>query len=177
MSRARYISRFVIITAGTLLACTCAVMAYVMLPFPGWSALEHKSHDIIIARCNVTPDPTAVGKDGVERNLRGLIESEIQIISLLKGITNSGAAQLKSEYWPRQGEYYLVFADYNYGFYEAHEPYRIICLGTYSPTNMLAGKSLNEQIRALLQYRLDMLNREIEQAQEEKSRIEEGLKQ
>jgi hypothetical protein len=165
------------ITAGTLLACIGSVMAYVTFPFSGWPWLEQKSHDILIARCRVTPDPYAVGKDGAEHNMRGLINSEIQIVSVLKGTTNTGTARLTSEYWPRQGDYYLVFATFNFGFYQAVEKYRIVPLGPRFMTNILSGKSLELQVRTLLQYRLNMLSREMQQAQEEKKRLEEGLKQ
>ena len=50
-------------------------------------------------------------------------------------------------------------------------------MGTNFPTNLLAGKSFDKQVRALLQYRVDMLSRDMEQAQEEKKRLEEGLKE
>jgi len=63
------------------------------------------------------------------------------------------------------------------GLYHATEQYRIVPLGTSFPTGLLAGKGFDEQIRALLQYRVDMLKREMEEAQEEKARLEEGLKQ
>ena len=151
-------------------------MAYTKFPFSGWPWLQQKSRDIIIGRCGLTADPDAVGKDGVALNMRGLINSDIQIVSVLKGTTNSGTARLTSEYWPRQGEYYLVFAHYHDDFYQAVEKYRIVPLGPHFTTNSLSGKSLNQQIRALLQHRLDMLNCEMQQAQEEKARLEEGLK-
>jgi hypothetical protein len=168
-------TRFLIATA--LLCCAMGSMAYVIFPFSGWPWLKAKSRDIIVARCNATPEIEPVGPDGVALNLRGLIKSDIQILSVLKGTTNSGTAQLLSKYWPRQRDCYLIFANYSDGVYQATEEYRIIPLGLNFSTNLIAGKPLDEQIRAVLRYRLDMLGRQIEQAQEEKKRLEEGLKQ
>ena len=151
-------------------------MAYVTMEFPGWPLLEQQSHDIIIGRCSATPDLYDVGKDGVERNSRGLINSQFEIVSVLKGVTNSGAFRLVSEYRPRQGEYYLIFSGYHGGSYQAFEAYRIVPLGIQFVTNDLSGKSLDEKIQMLLEHRLNDLKRLMQEDQEEKRRLEEGLK-
>ena len=85
-----------------------------------------------------------------------------------------------SQYWPHQEERFLMFATYQsnqlYRAYNATETYRIAPLGRYFPTNELAGKSLDEQIRLMLRRRLEDLSRELKRGAEEKNRLEEGLK-
>jgi hypothetical protein len=166
-----------IIIAVTSVALICAVMGYPVFPFAGWPWLQQRSRDVIIGRCTATPEAETVGTNGVALSLRGLIRSEIRLLCVLRGATNSGPTRVVSSYWPRQGEYYLIFANLHDGIYEAIEQYRIIPLGMDFPTNMLAGKSFDETIRALLQYRLGNLKAEMGRAQEEEKRLQEGLKQ
>jgi hypothetical protein len=162
----------------TLAVAASTAIAVVVQPFSSWESLIRRSPDIIIARCSKTPARSFVEKDGTVVEYRdGLIPSDIQVIAALKGATNLGPALLDSRFLPRQGEQYLIFSIFHDGSYTAVETYRVIPLGLSFPTNMLAGKSFNEQIRALLRYRLNLLNREMQQAQEEKNRLEEGLRQ
>lgn len=162
-------------TIVSIVLTSLSAMAYVTFEFPGWATLEQKSKNIIVARCRATPDPYAVKNGGVEADLRGLIESEMEIVSVLKGATNSGTIHVRSEYWPRQGEYYLIFSTYNYGVYQAFESYRIVPLGTRFFPDNLSGKSLDEQIKMLLNHRLEDLTRKIESELQEKERLEKGL--
>gem|GEM_PF-4146347 len=83
---------------------------------------------------------------------------------------------LTSEYWPRQGEDYLCFANYHDGFYQANESYRIVPLGLSFTTNGMSNKTLDEQIQMLLQRRLNDLNQQMKKEQEEKKRLEEAFK-
>jgi hypothetical protein len=131
-----------------------------------------------LVRCNTTPDPSNVfNKDGIRTDIEGgLIDSDIRIMSVLKGTTNSGNVRLNSKYWPRQGEYYLIFAQFHDGFYTAVETYRIVPLGPIFVTNILAGKSLDEQIETAFELSADYLNRQIRQEQEQKKRLEEGVR-
>jgi hypothetical protein len=160
-----------------LLAAVATAVAVFTSRFSNWDSLKRTSPDIIIARCTKTPNAFEV-EGNVTRigNPHGLWQAEIEVVCALAGRTNLGPAHLTSFYRPRQGEEYLVFAKYEEGFYYAIERYRIVPLGMSFPTNMLAGKSFDDQVRALLQYRVDMLNAEMQQAQEEKKRLEEGLK-
>ncbi len=153
-----------------------AATAYTVHPFSGWAWLREKSQDIIIGRCTATPDPDNSSKGGSTELPRGLIKSDIQIISILKGTTNSGTVEVDSQFRPRQGEYYLIFATYNFGYYQALEKYRIVPLGISFLTNYVSGKTLDEQVRSLLRYRVEMLDQQMAEAQEEKKRLEEGLK-
>ena len=158
------------------MALIFSAMAYTSLDFPGWPSLEQKSDTIVIARCKATPDPNAPDKDGLVMDNRGLIYSEMQIVSILKGTTNSNAELLKSEYWPRQGEYYLIFAKFTDNAYQAYESYRVIPLGISGyVVNGLKGKTLDEQVQTLLQLRLDALNRQMSQEQEEMQRLKDGV--
>ena len=131
----------------------------------------------MLARCSKTPDPSAPNKDGSLTDIKnGLIDSEMEISLVLKGTTNQGRIIVRSQYWPRQGENYLIFSHFFAGVYQGFETYRVVPLGLYFPTNILTGKPLDEQVKIALQYRLDMLNREMQKEQEEKQRLEQGLK-
>jgi hypothetical protein len=98
----------------SMLGFVVSTMAYMEISFPGWDVLIGESSDIIIAKCKVTPDPYKLDQHGHSVDFKGLINSNIEIVSILKGVTNSvtgdfRAARLLSTYWPRQGEYYLIF--------------------------------------------------------------------
>jgi len=105
----------------------------------------------------------------------GMIGSDMEILMVLKGTTNSGTARVHSLYWPRQGEHYLVFANYNdeTKVYGATDQYRVVPLGMGFPTNDLFGRELDEQIRYTLEWRLNNLNRDLEKMLEEKNRLED----
>ena len=162
-----------------LLAAAGTAVAVWTLPFSNWNSLKARSPDTVIARCTKTPTTVEFrGKIVPLDGPHGLRNSDIDIMWVLRGRTNLGPARLSSFYRPRQDEKYLIFSTYTGdGAYDATETYRIVALGTDFPTNILAGRSFDEQIRAVLQYRVDMLKREMEEAQEEKNRLEEGLKQ
>jgi len=162
-------------------------MAFSVFNFSSWQALTQSSPDIIIAQCTKTPDPFNLKTtNGISIDPDGLIDSDIEVISILKGATNWGVEKLKapsfgtarmsSQYLPRQGEYYLIFSIYYYGKYQANEDYRIVPLGTHFLTNMISGKNLDEKIQGLLQRRLDDLNRQMKDEQKEKQRLEQGVK-
>lgn len=164
----------------------CTTMAYIVSGFPGWRLLTQTSPDILIARCATTPEPYNRKMNGISIDPDGLIESDIEVMTIMKGITNWGTASLKapslgrghlsSQYWPRQDEYYLIFSIFYDGKYQAIENYRVVPLGLLFPTNCLSGKNLDDQIQLLLHRRLDNLNRQMKEEQEEKQRLEEGLK-
>ena len=139
-----------------------------LLPFPGWNSVKQKSPNIIIARCLKTAS-------GPETDISGLIESDVQIVSVLKGRTNLGLARLTSTYWPRQGEQYLIFSIFHDEVYQASESYRIVPLGTYLPPDLFSDKTLDAQIQTLFRRRLDNLNRQMKEEQVEKLRLEEEL--
>ena len=147
-------------------------MAVLISPFTSWSDLTHKSPDIVIARCTAAhPDNMPVAD--------GMMWSHIEVISVLKGDTKPGAAQMVSQYSPYQGERFLMFSEYQsnqlYQAYNATETYRIVPLGRYFLTNELAGKPLDEQIQMVFQSRLKDLSVEMKRAGEEQKRLEEGL--
>jgi len=156
------------VTVVGLLAVAGSAFAVLILPFTSWDDLTKKSPDIIIARSTVTtPDATPIDN--------GMVWSDIEVLSVLKGDTKRGAARMVSQYWPRQGDRFLIFATYQssqfYRAYNATEAYRIVPLGRYFLTNELAGKSLDEQIQLVLRRRLEDVNRELETDAEEKNRL------
>jgi hypothetical protein len=159
-------------TIALLLATISSAFAVILGPFTSWDDLTRKSPDIIIARCTATPEPAFIAD--------GLIWSDIEVTSVLKGDTKPGKARMVSQYWPHQGERFLMFSIYqsngHYQAYNAPETYRIVPLDRYFTTNGLSGKTLNEQIQFMLQHRLEALNRELQDGADEKKRLEEGVK-
>lgn len=151
---------------------------YVTIEFPGWEELARISPYVIIVRCTSSPEsprlingimshnPLLVGTSG------GLTLSDVKMVATLKpqishpAATSSSpresAAILKagtpltlwSEYWPCQGEDYLLFvSEFRSTNFDALDLYRVFPLGHSFDTNLLSGKSLNEQVKFMLQYR------------------------
>ena len=145
--------------------------------FKGWHELTQASPDIIIVHCTKTPDLETVESNGVVRETAlGAINSDVEVIFSLKGFAEQKKARIVSECALRQGEYYMVFGLRYDGLYQATESYRIVPLGLNFSTNSLSGKTIDEQIQMLLQLRLNNLNRQMKAEQEEKQRLEEGIK-
>jgi hypothetical protein len=165
-----------IIYIATLLAAASVALALPTNSFKSWDDLIENSHDIIIARCvatqdSLTPKPAII--------FGNVFNSDIEVISVLKGKTNPGLSHLASLYLPYRGEYFLVFADYytrqtNSG-YSATEDYRVIPIVHFHGTNELAGKDLEKQIQLVLNGRLQDLNEEAARNNEEIKRIRSGL--
>jgi hypothetical protein len=155
-----------------LLVAAQGAFAVAVNPFSSWEDISKKSPDIVIARCTVTtPDGPVVN---------GMIWSDIEVLSVLKGDTKSGVARMVSQYAPRQGERFLMFSTYQsnefYRAYNATETYRVVPLGRDFLVEGLTGKSLDEQIKIVLRHRLEVLTRELQQGAEEKRRLDEALK-
>jgi hypothetical protein len=164
-----------------ILALLCVLVAFTAAArlfgeFRGWNELIEHSPNIVIAKCTSSVD--TLGKPYIIQN--GWVPSEIEVLTVLKGNTKIGPAHMMSTYWPHPGERFLLFGNYqeNPGFtnYSINEEYRVVPLNHYFQTNMLGGTNLQEQIRWVLQNRLQDLNEELAKAQAEKIRLEEGLK-
>jgi len=161
-------------TSATIVVLLAAAGAFAgaILPFTSWDDISKKSPDIIIARC------TATAPDGPIGN--GMVWSDIEVVSVLKGDTKPGMARMVSQHAPRQGERFLMFSTYQsndlYKAYNAAETYRVVPLGRNFLTNELSGKALDEQIKLVLRHRLEELTRELQQGAVEKKRLEEALK-
>jgi hypothetical protein len=144
--------------------------------FRGWDDLFDNSSDILIARCVSTHNPA---KDKWMVIQDGIIPSEIEVISTIKGNARSGVFHLLSEYWPHPGDQFLVFANYRkddfFSGFQAAESYRIVPLNRFFQTNTLAGMTPKVAIRSILKNRIDDLNEELDKAQSEKKRLEEGI--
>lgn len=154
-----------------LVAAASTATAVLIARFTSWDDLTQKSPDIVIARCTATPDTLII--------VDGMIWSDIEVLSVLKGDTKAAAARMVSQYSPHRGERFLMFSTYQsnerYRAYNATEKYRVVPLGPYFSTNDLTGKPLAEQIQIVLRRRLQDLNRDMEYATEEKKRLEGGL--
>lgn len=153
----------VLIEIALVTVISSIVLAVPTQPFSTWDQLIHRSSNIIIARCTQTPARFHVQQDGIVLEMKdGILHSDLDVVSVLKGATNLGPAQLSSRYWPRQSELYLIFSTHFEGFYHATESYRVIPLGMDFPTNALANQSLRDQIRTVLNYRLHELDQELQ---------------
>jgi hypothetical protein len=150
--------------------------AYSIADFPGWQTLTAKANDVLVVKCTDTGSDHVTDKNGIEIDLRGLFSSDIEVVSALKGGDGSKIGAVQSEEPLFQNQYYLIFSRDHYNAYQAFESYRIVPLGLYFSTNNLASKTLDQQVRFLLQWRLDRLNRQIKEDEEEKARLEEALR-
>ena len=173
-SAAQVFSQMTMKTSIPIVGLLAAVSAFgvPVLPFTSWDDISKKSPDIIIARCTATTPEGPIAD--------GMVWSDIEVLSVLKGDTKPGAARMVSQHAPRQGDRFLMFSTYQsndlYRAYNATETYRVVPLGGYFSSDELKGKTLEEQIRLLLQHRLEDLTRELQQGAVEKKRLEEALK-
>ena len=157
-----FLSLFVAVTTAS---------ATIVVSFTSWDYLIQRSSDIVIARCTATtPNPGAIN---------GMIHSEIEVTTVLKGNTTPAPAKMVSQYWPHQGERFLLFSIHTtnkfFSGYSAVEEYRIVPIDHYFRVEDLAGKPLTEQIQLILARRLTDVRKELERATEEKNRLEQSL--
>jgi hypothetical protein len=158
----------------SLLFMGLCVKAVPIAPFPGWNALTDAASEIAIVQCERTSDPFHQKVNGMRIDMQdGLIPSSVEIVSVLKGSTNSSPTNLISQYWPRQGEYYLVFGDLSGANYQAIETYRIVPLGMGMPR--LTGTNTIDKVHSILRFRLKSLKREMDEREQEKNRLEEAF--
>ena len=161
-----------------LFAATATAFGMYAIEFNSWDDLIEQSSDIIIARCTATIGAPVTSKPIAIMN--GIIPSDIQVVSVLKGNTKPGPSCMASQYWPSRDAQFLVLANYEsdqiYTGYVAIENYRIVPLNRDFQTSELSGKTLTEQVKLILSSRLKGLNDELARDNEEKQRIEAGLK-
>jgi len=164
------------LVAAMLFATIAVAFAIPINKFQTWHDLINQSPDIIIARCTaaqdlMTPKPTII--------FGNVFNSDIEIISVLKGDAKLGASHLASLYLPYRGEYFVLFANhFTEGLdsgYSATEDYRVISLGRHFKPDELLVKTLSEQVQTILSIRVKDLNDELERDKEEKVRLETGL--
>lgn len=148
-----------------------SILARVIAPFVGWDRLEDVSSNIIIVYCGgPTPPTPGFSIVGATR-----FDSEITVISILKGTNHISSGRLQTDHELRQNNYYLAFADYDNGIYEAWEEYKVVPLGTDFSTNLITGKPLNDQLQVLFCSATNTLDHEIEMDEQDKSRLEQGI--
>jgi hypothetical protein len=160
-----------------LFAIGGVALAVIVMQFAGWDELTKISSNIIIVKCNRSTSEDAGKIYDIEG---GMVESDVNVVEVVKGAAKIGPDHILSQTYLFQGDYYCLFATKgSYGtdeVYCAIEPYRVINLGSSFSSNILSGKSLDEKMQTILKWRLDRLKRELELGQEEKQRLEEGLK-
>jgi len=136
--------------------------------FTNWHNVEASSSDIVVVKCDnvMPPEPTINGPAS---------DFSVEVLTVLKGTTNTASARLWTDYKLHKGEIYLVFGRFENGIYLAFEEYRVIPLGEKFSTSLITNKPLEEQIRTLFKVRIDRLNDQMQSARAEKERLEEGL--
>lgn len=182
-----------------LLAAVTSGLAFMTQDFPGWETLTQYTPFVIIAQCTKAPDSHRVINGILDDNplrigqLGGVTLSDVKMVATLKAepgrpslssFPEGMAATLKagtlltlwSDYRPCQGDQYLLFATYftDTNCY-ALDLYRVVPLGHSFDTNLLSGKSLDEQIKFMLHYRLENLKHELQDAEAEKARLEQAV--
>jgi len=154
------------------LLMTLGVMARVIAPFLGWNNLTETSPEIIVVQCGKpTPPNPNIMVIGATKS-----DSEIQLVSVLKGTNDLSSTRLQTDHALRQGENYLVFGYFDSGIFKAYEEYRVVPLGDNFSINSIAGKPLDEQIQIMFQRAVNKLDREIQTDEVEKGRLETVLK-
>jgi hypothetical protein len=147
--------------------------------FKSWHDLELQSSDIIVAKCTSPIEDNHSGKPMV--TFGGITHSDIQVLFVLKGNTKPGLSRLDSLYQPYPGERLMVLGNYrrdeNHAGYSAAEKYRIVPINRSFRIEALTGLGLDAQLQLVLSNRLEDLNEIIKRGQEEKARIEKGIKQ
>lgn len=131
--------------------CVLSTTAFAVLisPFTSWEDLIAKSPDIVIARCIATPEQMIV--------INGMIWSNIEVMSVIKGDTQQGAARMVSQFGQCHDEQILVFATHEsnktYRGYNATEAYRVVLLDQELRISELAGKTLYQKIELALRHK------------------------
>ena len=149
-----------------------SVFAIPVSPFTSWANLVSSAPDIVVAKCIPTEVKTGTNDFPAFSNLN---INSIEVVLILKGHTKPAASKLHTLGKAYLGQYYLICGECKGDFYQAVEDYRIVPLGDDFNPNDFHGTSA-EQIKSIFQWRIDKLNKEIAQAQEEKKRLEDGLK-
>jgi hypothetical protein len=151
------------------LICIAAAARMVSV-FSSWDSVEWTSKDILVVVCGkpveVNMPPNSIVTGGPKS------DSEVQVISVLKGTNGLGSARLKTDHDLHQGEHYLVFGNFDGRVCTSLEEYKVIPIGKLFSTNSIAGKSLEEQLKILFRHAVFELNREIEQDQAQKAELE-----
>jgi hypothetical protein len=168
-----------------LISAVNLTFGFVTAKFQGWGEVIRYSPYVIIVRCKSSPEPTRVINGIVNDNplrsgrMGGVTMADVEIVSILKGtnVELGSSITLWSQYRPCQREAYLLFATEFQGtncFALAN--YQVVPLGHSFDTNLLSNKDLDQQVKLMLQYRLNNLNQELKNGQEEKERLEQGIK-
>ena len=153
------------------------VFGVLISKFKSWGDVIQESPEIIIAKCTSTYGMEHSAKPIVI--IDGVIPSDVQVISVLKGSTKPGPSHLESQYWPYPGQVFVIFAHYQrdqfYTGYTAIESYRAMPLDRDFPLNTLTGKTFAEQMQLIFSNRLSNLNEDIDQDEKDKARLEKYL--
>jgi hypothetical protein len=175
----KYITVFVLLTATVAGATLISVQQSNRSNDP-----MKEAPDIVIARCTTELDRLTTNKIiGSVVGGNGFV-SDIEIISVLKGSTKIGPSQMMLERWPYPDEQFLLLANYDTNHFfkdnqslHVYDPghYQVVPLPRFFRTNILADKTVDEQILWLLKIRLKEVNEEIARANEEKELLEKEL--
>jgi len=150
---------------------TFSVIARLPAIFLGWDRLKAESPEILIV---VPGDPTPSTTRLFFENGPGF-DFSITVLSVLKGTNGVRHARLIAGHELRTRDAYLVFGSYDKGIYKADENFSVVPLGRTYKQEMIAGKSLDEQLQILFKLAVDNLNDEIAKKEAERDRIQLGI--
>lgn len=151
-----------------LLLTAFCVIARLPYNFMGWDRLKTESPEIIIAgpKEPTPPEAGVVFENGPD------FDFSITVLSVLKGTNGMRHARLLSDHELRPRDAYLVFGKYENGIYKANGEFSVVPLGRRYKREMISGKTLDDQIRVLIQLAIDNLDSEMASKQVEKARLE-----
>jgi len=135
-----------------LLVAAGTTLAVITGSFPGWENLTKYMPDIVVIECKpATNSP--------RHWLDGLVQSDGEVISVLKGGMKPGPMKLASWHQPWEGHFYLLFGNCQSNYVPqtiiAVQSFEVIPLQSKFRTNDFTGKKLDVKIQMLLQYRYE----------------------
>lgn len=165
-------SKIIILIVIPVLFKSLNVSALVLGPFPGWDRMEKMSSNIAVVACyqplssRPNYDDDVVGSD-----------RQAHLYLSLKGTNWASNFRLLTNYPLLRGRKYLVFGYYVDGTFEAFEDYRVVPLSRDFDIKSVSGKSPDQQLQILFQDGIKEMDREIQNDEAEKQRMEEALRQ
>lgn len=141
--------KFRIVLVFSLFASAASAFAVRVQPFTSWAELINKSPDIVIARCVSYPE---------QQIYVGIIKSSINVISVVKGDTQLGPAELASLRACSFDTPVLIFSEFKQAEgkpgYIAIETYRLMPLAPDFDFSQLPNNNPDQRLSLILQHRL-----------------------
>lgn len=164
--------KIILLIVGPVLFKSLTAAALVLGPFPEWDRLEEMSSNIAVVACYRPLPAEPNSNDDVVMS-----DSRAWILSPLRGKDAAGYIRLLTNHTLSRGRNYLVFGYYVNGAFEAFEDYRVVPLSKDFDIKSLSGKTLDQQLQILFEDGVKEMNRQIQEDEAEKQRLQEALHQ